>query len=144
MLKTISPGFTPDLLWALAAMGHGDRLAIVDANYPAHSFHQRVFPLAGLDTVQAGKMIANLLPIDDFIMPAAFWMTPDGRADEIFEVHKLFRDAVVESDGRDVSFAGIERSAFYAEARKAFGVVTTADTRAYACFMLIKGVVATL
>ena len=31
----IDPLLGPDLLYILRAMGHGDELAIVDANYPA-------------------------------------------------------------------------------------------------------------
>ena len=37
MLKGIHPLLSPDLLHALAAMGHGDTLAIVDGNFPAAS-----------------------------------------------------------------------------------------------------------
>ena len=37
MLKKISPLLTPELLATLAEMGHGDRLAIVDRNYPSTS-----------------------------------------------------------------------------------------------------------
>jgi L-fucose mutarotase len=33
MLKGIPPLLTPDLLHALASMGHGDAIAIVDANF---------------------------------------------------------------------------------------------------------------
>ncbi|HAH70890.1 MAG TPA: ribose ABC transporter, partial [Succinivibrionaceae bacterium] len=35
MLKGISPLITPELLYALSAMGHGDALVIADANFPA-------------------------------------------------------------------------------------------------------------
>ena len=35
MLKGIDPLLTADLLWVLDAMGHGDDLAVVDANHPA-------------------------------------------------------------------------------------------------------------
>jgi L-fucose mutarotase len=34
MLLGLDPVLSPDLLHALAAMGHGDRLVLVDANYP--------------------------------------------------------------------------------------------------------------
>ena len=37
MLKAIDPLLNPDLLYVLAAMGHGDTLAIVDSNFPIHS-----------------------------------------------------------------------------------------------------------
>jgi L-fucose mutarotase len=35
MLKGIDPLLTPELLWVLAAMGHGDDIALVDSNHPA-------------------------------------------------------------------------------------------------------------
>ena len=35
MLKNIDPLLSPELLSTLRAMGHGDELAIVDANLPA-------------------------------------------------------------------------------------------------------------
>ena len=34
MLKNIDPALA-DLLWALEAMGHGDDIALVDANHPS-------------------------------------------------------------------------------------------------------------
>jgi len=35
VLKGLNPLLTPDVLYALCAMGHGDKVAIVDAHYPA-------------------------------------------------------------------------------------------------------------
>ena len=35
MLRGIDPLLGPELLHALRAMGHGDEIAVVDANYPA-------------------------------------------------------------------------------------------------------------
>ena len=37
MLKGIDPILGPDLLRALAAMGHGDEVVIADANFPAEA-----------------------------------------------------------------------------------------------------------
>ena len=37
MLKGISPIISPELLKALAEMGHGDELVIADGNFPCHS-----------------------------------------------------------------------------------------------------------
>ena len=42
MLKNLDPLLSPDLLFVLAAMGHGDELAIVDANFPALSNARRL------------------------------------------------------------------------------------------------------
>jgi RbsD / FucU transport protein family len=52
MLLGLDPLLTPDLLHALAAMGHGDRIVLVDANYPAT--HGRwLILLLGVDTPRA-------------------------------------------------------------------------------------------
>ena len=37
MLKNLDPLLTPELLYVLRAMGHGDVLTIVDRNFPADS-----------------------------------------------------------------------------------------------------------
>lgn len=37
MLKNIDPLLNPDLLRVLAMMGHGDRIVVADANFPAAS-----------------------------------------------------------------------------------------------------------
>ena len=50
MLKGIDPLLGPDLLRVLAAMGHGDELVIVDANFPAEANARR---LVRLDDIRA-------------------------------------------------------------------------------------------
>ena len=40
MLKGIDPLLNAELLHILAGMGHGDELAIVDANFPATTMRQ--------------------------------------------------------------------------------------------------------
>ena len=37
MLRDIDPILSPDLLYALRAMGHGDKIVIADANFPGSS-----------------------------------------------------------------------------------------------------------
>ena len=37
MLKGLDPLLSADLLWILAAMGHGDDIAVVDGNHPAET-----------------------------------------------------------------------------------------------------------
>jgi L-fucose mutarotase len=48
MLKSIPPILGPDLLYILRAMGHGDEIAIVDANYPGDSAGPELVRLDGL------------------------------------------------------------------------------------------------
>lgn len=141
MLKGLPTVLTPDLLWAIAAMGHGDRLAIVDANYPAHSLHSRTIPLVGVGTVEAVTAIATLVPLDDFTEPSAFRMTPDGEPEAEFDVHRDVQEALSSAEGRPVRLAALERSSFYDVAKQAFAVVATTDQKPFACFLITKGVV---
>ena len=55
MLLGLDPLLTPELLMILRAMGHGDEIAIVDANYPAASNAKRLVRLDGADATQALK-----------------------------------------------------------------------------------------
>lgn len=141
MLKGIPPVLTPDLLWALAAMGHGDTLAVVDANYPAYALHNRVLPLAGAGVDEAITAISALLPVDSAVEPAVFAMAPDGDPGAVIASHTSFGEVLSTAEGRAVQVAPVERTAFYQQAKAAFAVVLTGDLRSYACFLVTKGVV---
>jgi L-fucose mutarotase len=141
MLKNIDPVLGPELLWILAAMGHGDELAVVDANYPARALHQRCVEIPAVDTARALTAISTLIPIDDFVTPAVWHMAPDGEPGARFEVHDRAAAILESAEGRAVPLAPLERTAFYARARAAFAAVATTDSAPYACFLLTKGVV---
>ena len=56
MLLNVHPLLGPDLLHALASMGHGDQIAIVDANYPAAAKAKRLIRADGhglIDVLEA-------------------------------------------------------------------------------------------
>lgn len=141
MLKTIPPVLTPDLLWVLAAMGHGDRLAIVNANYPAWSRHARVIALPGVSLVNALTAILQLMPIDDLGDEPAFRMVPEGRPEGMPQVHRELQQVLAAAEGRDVPVQALTRSAFFELAESAFAAVATTDNRPFGCFVLTKGVV---
>ena len=67
MLLGLDPVLSPDLLHAIAAMGHGDRIALVDANYPA-TRGRRVIYLPGIDIPCALQAVLSVFPIDTFIL----------------------------------------------------------------------------
>ena len=140
MLKNVDPLLVPDLLAALAQMGHGDVLAVVDRNFPAHSCGQRVIELPGADVTETLRAVLKLLPVDAFQDPAAWHMRQDDGADgpAVPEV----RSALDQAEQRQVGFAGVARPDFYELARGAYCTIRTADDRPYACFLVAKGVVA--
>lgn len=59
MLLGLDPVLGPDLLHALAAMGHGDRIALVDANYPA-TRGRRLIHLPGLSTPRVLQAVLSV------------------------------------------------------------------------------------
>ncbi|MGI3786033.1 MAG: RbsD/FucU domain-containing protein, partial [Janthinobacterium lividum] len=109
MLKGIPAVLTPDLLWALSAMGHGDVLAVVDANYPAYALHSRVLPLAGVDITDAVSAIGAVIPVDQAIEPAVFAMAPDGEPEAVIESHTAVAELLSSSEGRAVAVGPVER-----------------------------------
>ena len=72
MLKGLHPLISPPLLAVLAEMGHGDELAIIDANFPAATVARRLVHMPGLPAPAALEAVLTLLPLDDFVScPAA-------------------------------------------------------------------------
>ncbi len=146
MLKNIDPILSPDLLRVLAAMGHGDDLAVVDANFPADSVARqtvvgKLIRLDGVDVVQAVSAILTVFPLDSFVESPARRMEIVGAPNEIPEVQQEVQREIDDAEGQSLPMASVERFAFYEEAKKAYAVVATTEGRAYGCFLLKKGVI---
>jgi L-fucose mutarotase len=141
MLKGIDPLLGPELLHTIAAMGHGDRVAVVDRNFPAASQNARVHRMDGVSSTEAIRAILTLFPLDSFVPSPLSCMEIVGRPGEVnavqAEVLGLARDAA----GREFAIEGLERFSFYAQTREAFAVVATGEDRPFGCFLLTKGVV---
>lgn len=145
MLKNISPLLTPSLLFGLAKLGHGDDVALVDANFPADRIaeqaHAQLVQLPGLTTTQVLEAVLSVLPLDSFDSPCSWTMqvVGDGQAvpAPVAELRRALNDA-----GEDLP-GNLERFAFYEQARSARLVVQTGDLRKYANILLRKGVIAT-
>jgi len=142
MLKGIHPLITADLLHALAAMGHGDTIAIVDANFPAASNARRLLQVPGAGAPEVLAAVLELLPLDTDALPAAVTMAPVD-AGEIPEVVADFAAVFTERDLAEAEIASVPRAAFYARAREAYAVVATGELRPYGNILLVKGVVDT-
>lgn len=141
MLRNLSPLLGPDVLWMLAAMGHGDRLAVVDRNYPLHGNHQRLVRLDGTSLAPVMKAIASVLPVDDFIAEPVHGMVSETEPDLAIESHGEVGAILGAAEGRAISVTPLPRTAFYEEARGAFGAILTSETRPFSCFLITKGVV---
>jgi L-fucose mutarotase len=146
MLKGIDPLLSADLLWVLAAMGHGDDIAVVDGNHPAETIARattsgKLVRLPGVTMERAIAAILTVLPIDDFTPDPARRMEVVGKPDEIPAVQRAVQAVIDTAAGRTLPLHGIERHAFYTAARGAFAVVQCVDPRPYGCFLIRKGVI---
>jgi L-fucose mutarotase len=146
MLKHVPAFMDAELLWVLAAMGHGDELAVVDRNFPARSVAMetqsgKLITLGGMDAPSAIAGILELMPLDSFVDAPLAWMDPSDQAGAVLSVHADVLNVCKRAEGRDVAYAVIERHQFYAAAKKCFAVVQNSENRPYGCFILKKGVV---
>ena len=141
MLKNLNVLHTPELLHALASMGHGDDVALVDCNFPAVSVAQRLVRLDGTDLPAALEACLQLMPLDTFVDTPALRMMQVHAPDEVPEVQQQCQQIINRVEGREVKLSGIKREDFYAQARKAFAVIYTSELRPYGCLILKKGVI---
>jgi L-fucose mutarotase len=140
MLRGLSPLLGPELLHTLRAMGHGDEICIVDANFPAVSNGKRVHRVDSADAVQVADAILSLMPLDSFVPDAAFVMQVVGKPKERPPIFELFQKTIDKYE-KGFKIKPIERFAFYERARGCFAVVTTGERRFYGNLILMKGVI---
>ena len=141
MLKGLDPLLEPELLHILAAMGHGDVIALVDRNFPSTAHARRLVRLDGVGTLRAATAILSVLPVDDFVDPAAYRMEVVGEPEHVPAVQQEFSEVLDAHAGFPVPVAGLERFAFYRRTADAFAVVATGEDRPYGCFLVTKGVI---
>lgn len=147
MLKSINPLLNADVLYALRAMGHGDRLVVCDTNFPANSIARQTVlgRLLRIDNVSAAKAveaILSVLPLDTFVDDAAVRMEIVGQPQEVPPVQREVQTAIDRAEGRSWPLVGVERHAFYEKAKMAYCVIATGERRFYGCFLFSKGVIA--
>jgi L-fucose mutarotase len=144
LLKHIDPRATPQLLYTLACMGHGDEIALVDGNFPAYSIaaNKPVLELPGLNAPCAAELLLTLMPIDTFVESPCMRMQVTGDPDRFEPVHQEVQRIIETHVGSKLLLKGVDRADFYARARKAFAVVRSAEPRLFGCFIFTAGAIA--
>lgn len=147
MLKNIHPALNADVLHALRSMGHGDTLVVSDTNFPSDSVARetttgQLLRMDNLTAAEAIEAILTVLPLDTPLQPSAGRMEIMGAPDEVAPIQQEVQDVIDADERKPAPMYGIERFAFYEEAKKAYCVITTGERRFYGCFLFTKGVVA--
>ncbi|XP_022060971.1 fucose mutarotase [Acanthochromis polyacanthus] len=146
VLRGVPSVLSPELLYALAKMGHGDEIVLADANFPASSIcacGPKEIRADGLGIPQLLEAILKLLPLDTHVpCPAAVMDLVDSDKQRCLAVPvwETYRELLSHA-GSQSPLEVVERFAFYERAKKAFAVVATGETALYGNLILKKGVI---
>lgn len=143
-LKGIPSTITPELLYAMARMGHGDRLCIADANFPSdsiakHSALGSVIRITIGSTAELLRDVLKLLPIDDYADDKIVVMDRV-QSDKDKDLPVLAYSRLQEAAGSAIPLSYVERFQFYEAAKSCFCIIQTTDATPYANVIISKGV----
>ena len=141
MLRNIPSILSPDILHALASMGHGDEIVIVDANFPAESCGPIVSRADGSSATDILEAVLTLMPLDSFVDDPAHTMQVVGDADAIPDAVADFQKVIDKTADHPAPISTLERFAFYDRAETAYAVIQTGERRLYGNIILKKGVI---
>lgn len=142
MLRNIDPILSPEFLYTLRAMGHGDELVIADANFPGESIGPTCIRADGSTASDVLRAVLSVMPLDSFVDDPALTMQVVGDPDAIPEAVADFQAIIDAVADRQAQIQTLERFAFYDRAKTAFAIVQTGERRLYGNIILKKGVVA--
>lgn len=144
MLKGIDPVLSPELLMHLAAMGHGEWVAVVDANFTALRLAQGkpLVRLPGLSLQRVSQAVLSVLPLDEFVtQPAAYMHVCQAAPDFRTPAQHALVDLVAANGLTPAQVEPVERFAFYERVRQASLIVQTGEATAYGNALFAKGVI---
>jgi L-fucose mutarotase len=142
MLKRIPSILSPELLYLIARMGHGDELVIADANFPSVAIAKRLVRADGHGVPVILEAVLQLFPLDSFVDKPAAVMRRVDKPGEPAPIWNDFQRVLDSAEGRHIAVEQVERFAFYERARQTFGVVATGETALYGNIIIKKGVIA--
>ena len=167
MLNHISPLFSPELLAAVYAMGHGDTIVLADGNFPSDGvsrrgaarkaqllaeFHEDSNHITrckmhiradGHGIPELLDAILALMPLDTYAeKPVLYMAKSECDRDLALSILDEYKKIIEKYDERGEACTGyLERYAFYDKAEQACYIVQSGETSQYANIILQKGVV---
>ena len=138
MLKGISPVISPDLLYTLHVMGHGDEIVLADAHFPTESLNDNILRADGVMIQDLLMGILPLFEIDTYVNDPVVMMnavnadTLDSTVEEAYLI--LIKQYYPEAP----AITRIDRFAFYERARNAFAIVITGELAKYGNIIFLR------
>ena len=140
MLTGIPPLLGPDLLHALRAMGHGDEIALVDANYPAAAQARRLIRVDGVSLLDVLDAVLQVLPLDRAVSAAIFRASLNNDPAQSGPIHRQI-DALCARRAPAFTVTPLAGPDLYPRVGAAFALVATGEMQTFANVILRKGVV---
>jgi L-fucose mutarotase len=144
MLKGIDPLLTPELLMHLCAMGHGEWVAVVDANFTADflSHGKPVVRIPGHSLERVSRAVLSVFPLAvDVAQPAAFMRVCHSPEGHRTAAQQAVVDLVVAEGWKAEQVEPVERYAFYEKIKGASLIVQSGEGTAYGNALFCKGVI---
>jgi len=144
MLKGIDPLLTPALLMHLCAMGHGEWVAVVDANFTADFLSQGkpVVRIPGHSLERVSRAVLSVFPLaQDIAHPAAFMRVCNSAEGHRTAAQQAVVDIVLAQGFKAKQVEPVERYAFYEKIKGASLIVQSGEGTAYGNAMFCKGVI---
>lgn len=140
MLIGIPALLGPDLLYTLRSMGHGDEIALVDANYPAQEHARRLVRADGHGIMALLEAILAVMPLDRAVPQAILRASLNNDPAQAGEFHLGF-DAACARLAPGYSVTALHGSDLYPRVRAAHTIVATSESAFFANVILRKGVI---
>jgi len=144
MLKGIDPLLTPALLMHLCAMGHGEWVAVVDANFTADflSLGKPVVRIPGHSLERVSRAVLSVFPLaQDIAHPAAFMRVCNCAEGHRTAAQQAVVDIVLAQGFKAEQVEPVERYAFYEKIKGASLIAQSGEGTAYGNAMFCKGVI---
>ena len=141
MLKNIPDVISPELMYVLMEMGHGDEIVLADGNFPAANVAQRLIRCDGHGVPEILEAVLKFFPLDIYVeQPVALMSVVPGDKTKP-TIWEDYRRIIKASGEKFTDFEFVERFAFYERAQDAYTVVATSEKALYANIILKKGVI---
>lgn len=138
LLKNIENCISPELIKFLMEMGHGDRVVIADANFPAAANAKNLVRADGISGDEMLEAILKLMPIDTYREHAVSFMQHGEEIEEV-PIWKVY-EQLIQAANEPFTVEYLERFAFYEEAANSYLIIATSEKQLYANVILTKGV----
>ncbi len=141
MLKGIPKIITPDLLAALARMGHGDEIVLADANFPGERINKNVIRCDGSEISDLLGAILHLFPLDKSVKSPWFMMKSTELTNYDDSLEQNYSGILRQFSPEIKSAEKIERFDFYERASEAYAVVMSGTAKRFGNIILKKGTI---